>query len=539
MRALVIAPSGRDAEVIMSALSSAGIKPVAGDLSDLIAAISTERYGMTIILDDALGALDLVEVDRALAAQPPWADYPFIILTKGGAAADAASSAADRLGNATLIEWPFDPATLTAAAGAALRARGRQRQTRLYLAERSAAEERLLARIATLESRVLERTAELNRASTEREAALDHMKESEELYRFAVELNALIPWTADSAGELQTIGTGWIATTGLAIEEARGDGWTKALHPDDQQAILSHWRSSARSGLEFDVDYRLRRKDGTYIWCRARAAPRFNSDGTVLRYYGTVTDVDERRRATERLQQVQSELIHVSRLSAMDAMASTLAHELNQPLTAIANYLRGCVRLIADVRGDSVPMIIEALTEADNSAVRAGKIMRSLREMVTQGNLVRTREDLRQLISQACRVALVDAGTLGIRFRLDLAPEVPTVTVDRVQIQQVLINLVRNSVEALRNMPDREILVATYPLSDSFCEVMVRDNGPGLAPEAKRRLFSAFNSTKANGMGIGLSISRTIIELHGGDIWADSHLEGGASFHFTLPSSPE
>ena len=536
MGALVIGPLGGDSRPIMSTLSAAGVRVAEGGIEDLIAAITTDTYGVTIIRDTALENLDLTLVEEALTAQPPWADYPFVIMKQVGETASATSAARDRLGNVTLIEWPLDPETLVSAARAALRARERQRQTAVYLAQRKVAEEQMLALAASLETRVAERTSQLNRLSTEREVALSSMQESEELYRFTVELNALIPWTADAAGQVQTVGAQWVATTGLTLEETRGDGWSRCLHPDDRQHVLRNWHSTVAAGQEFDLDYRLRRVDGTYIWCRSRAAPLFANDGTPLRYYGTIANIDERRRATERLQEVQSELIHVSRMSAMDAMASTLAHELNQPLTAIANYLRGCTRLIAEVEGDSVPMIVNALAEADQCAVRAGKIMRSLREMVTQGNLVRTKEDLGELIAQACRIALVDAGTLGIRFRLDLAPEVPTVTVDRVQIQQVVINLVRNSVDALQNLPDREIVVATYPLSDTMCEVMIRDNGPGLAAETKERLFSAFNTTKKNGMGIGLSISRTIVELHGGDIWANSGDGSGTSFHFTLPS---
>ncbi|MES2498499.1 MAG: PAS domain-containing protein [Pseudomonadota bacterium] len=382
---------------------------------------------------------------------------------------------------------------------------------------------------------VQKETAKLKELSIEREAALDRMKESEELYRFTVELNSLIPWTADPTGLVLNAGAEWFATTGFTLAETLGDGWSHALHPEDQMAVLPRWHALAKAGEELDIDYRLRQVDGTYRWCKARAAPRLGSDGAVLRYYGTIADINERREAGERLKKIQSELIHVSRLSAMDAMASTLAHELNQPLTSIANYLRGCVRMIASLEGDAVPDIVYGLTEADKSAVRAGKIMKSLREMATQGNLARKSEDLPDLIEQACGIALVDARTLGIRLRLDLASEARTVMVDRVQIQQVLINLLRNAVEALRTMPGSEIVVSTQPLSDRFCEVMVRDNGPGLAPEIKDRLFSAFNSTKTDGMGIGLSISRTIIESHGGDIWADSRTGEGTAFHLTLP----
>jgi two-component system sensor kinase FixL len=387
----------------------------------------------------------------------------------------------------------------------------------------------------TLEAQVIERSAQIRNLPTEHEAVREPTEEHEDLYRYIVELNALIPWTTDPMGQVQTMGMSWFGTTGLTFEETQGDGWSRALHPEDRQWILSLWYRTTKESGKLSADFRVRLTDGTYRWHRALAAPRFGSDGRVIRYYGTMTDIDEQKQASDGLQHVQAELIHASRLSAMDAMASTLAHELNQPLTAIANYMRGCVRLLANVEGSAVPMIVEALTEADQNAVRAGEITRRLRETVRRGSLEKISEDLPRLIAEACKIALDDELASGIRCRLDQATELRTVFVDRIQIQQVLINLLRNAVEALRNIHDREIVIATHVLSKQFCEVVVRDNGPGLAPEVKERLFSTFNSTKEDGMGIGLSISRTIIEAHGGDIWAEDFPDGGTAFHFTLP----
>ncbi|MGE3719337.1 MAG: PAS domain S-box protein [Bauldia sp.] len=255
------------------------------------------------------------------------------------------------------------------------------------------------------------------------------------------------------------------------------------------------------------------------------------------RYFtGFIRDLTERQATEARLQELQSELTHISRLSAMGEMASTLAHELNQPLSAIANYLRGARRLIERPETDSSAVSM-ALDKAADQALRAGDIIRRLRDFVGRGEEQRSVEPVTKLIEEASALALVGAKELGVQVSFRLDPAVPIVLVDRVQIQQVLVNLIRNAVDAMAGSQRRELVVSTRPADDDMVEVAVSDTGPGIDPAIAPTLFQPFQTTKAHGMGVGLSISRTIIEAHGGRIAVDAHAGAGAVFRFTVPSA--
>lgn len=258
--------------------------------------------------------------------------------------------------------------------------------------------------------------------------------------------------------------------------------------------------------------------------------------GEERHFTGFITDLTERQQTQARLQVLQSELVHVSRLTAMGEMASTLAHELNQPLAAVSNYLKGCRRLLDQEEMEALPKVKEALDKASEQAVRAGQIIRRLRNFVSRGETDRRVEKVSQLIDEAGALALVGGREAGIVSRLDLHPDVSTVLADRVQIQQVLVNLIRNAVDAMQGCPRREITLSARPSDDNMVEIGVSDTGPGLADEVMERLFQPFVTTKEHGMGVGLSISRTIVEAHGGRLWVEKNEDGGAFFHLTLPA---
>ncbi|MEQ1616749.1 MAG: PAS domain S-box protein [Terricaulis sp.] len=252
-------------------------------------------------------------------------------------------------------------------------------------------------------------------------------------------------------------------------------------------------------------------------------------------FTGFVRDITERQATEVRLQELQSELVHMSRLTAMGEMASALAHELNQPLSAIANYLSGARRLL-DRPGDSPERVAEALEKATAQAMRAGEVIRRLRDFLSRGEGERRIVSIQKLTQEACALALVGAKENGVRVQYKFDPDADRVLADRLPVQQVILNLVRNALDAMDGSPRRELVVTTAAVGDGMTIVSIADTGAGVAPGTK--LFEPFVSTKSDGMGVGLSISRTIVEAHGGRIWTEPNPSGGAIFRFTVPLAP-
>lgn len=259
--------------------------------------------------------------------------------------------------------------------------------------------------------------------------------------------------------------------------------------------------------------------------------------GEQVYFTGFINDLTERQHTQARLQELQSELVHVSRLSAMGEMASTLAHELNQPLGAIANYAKGCRRMLDGADPAAIPRVKDVLDKTAEQALRAGQIIRRLREFVARGETEKRVEPVARLIEEASALALVGAREQGVTARVALAPNTNSVLADRVQVQQVLVNLMRNAREAMHHSEQRELTIEARPVSPDFTEITVSDTGPGIAEEVAERLFQPFVTTKHSGMGVGLSICRTIVEAHGGRLWVERNDAGGATFRLTLPAA--
>jgi two-component system, LuxR family, sensor kinase FixL len=251
-------------------------------------------------------------------------------------------------------------------------------------------------------------------------------------------------------------------------------------------------------------------------------------------FTGFVRDLTERQQTEARLQELQSELVHISRLTAMGEMASSLAHELNQPLSAIANYMKGLSRMLEASVDERSATMRDAMGKAGEQALRAGEIIRRLRDFVSRGETERRVENLSKLVEEASALALVGAKEQSVRVRFQLDPHADRVLADKVQIQQVLLNLMRNAIEAMAEVKRRELIVATETVGDGMIAVAVEDTGPGIAAEVANQLFQPFVTTKQHGMGVGLSISKTIIEAHGGRIWTEPTPGGGTTFRFTL-----
>lgn len=279
-----------------------------------------------------------------------------------------------------------------------------------------------------------------------------------------------------------------------------------------------------------------RRKDGTTFPMKL-AVGEMRSGGKTF-FTGFIRDLTEREESAARLQEAQGELARLARLNELGEMASTLAHELNQPLSAIANYVQGCVKLLDRIEGEDALRMRGALSETARQALRAGDIIRHLREFVMRGETDKEPKDVKRLIEEAGALALVGSRERGIRTVFEFEDSHVMVLVDTIQIQQVLINLMRNGIESMRDSQRRELSVRTRLLPDGLMAVAVADTGPGISDEVAALLFRPFVTTKPGGMGIGLSISKRIIEAHGGEITAARNEAGGATFTFTLPTIP-
>jgi two-component system sensor kinase FixL len=255
-------------------------------------------------------------------------------------------------------------------------------------------------------------------------------------------------------------------------------------------------------------------------------------------FTGFVRDNTERQEAERRLDHLQRELMHVARLSEMGQMGSTLAHELNQPLTAIANYLKAARRLLQTRSVPGVERILETMDKAGVQAQRAGEIIRHLRQFIEKRETERRHQDINSVVEEASALALVGAKSSGVVVHAELSPDAAVALVDKIQIQQVVVNLIRNAIEAMALSPKKILTVATRCDGECVC-ISITDTGPGLDPSVTDKLFQAFVTTKQKGMGIGLSISRQIVEAHGGRIAVDTPEGGGTRFVFTLPLALE
>jgi two-component system sensor kinase FixL len=369
----------------------------------------------------------------------------------------------------------------------------------------------------------------------EQQQAQNAQREAEERYRLAAQATNDAIWDCDLVAD--TIDWGENAALVLGVEggplgRTPGRWWIDRLHPEDRATRVQSMDQAIESGVNrWTHTYRFRRDDGSYADIFDRGFIIRDGNGKAVRAVGAMQDLTERNRTEAEIRRMQAELIHVSRLSAMGTMASTLAHELNQPLAAISNFLSGTKRI---AERPEVPreILLEALDGAEAASGRAGEILRRLRDLVSRGKVSVQTEHLPELIEEA-RVLAFDETALGIKCHLALDPRAAWVKVDRIQIQQVMINLVRNAVEAMAGSGRREVAIRTRP-AGAMIEIEVADTGPGIPPENIESLFSEFMTTKSEGMGLGLPISRTIIEAHGGAIRAENRPDGGAAFVFTL-----
>ncbi|MGC1953063.1 MAG: PAS domain-containing protein [Gammaproteobacteria bacterium] len=368
------------------------------------------------------------------------------------------------------------------------------------------------------------------------------LREGEKRYALATSAGRVGTWDLDLATHDMHLDSNLKAMLGYADHEIenRLEDWDRYVHPDDREQVMEKVQAHLR-GLtpEYEVLHRMLHRDGSIRWFVARGTALRDDEGRPCRLVGTDTDVTERRIAEEQARQRQVELAHVVRLSTLGEMTTTLAHELNQPLGAIANYSQACLRTLK-ANTDATDVLYGALEQITAQARRAGDIVGRLRMFVRKSDGLRLPTDINTLVTETLQFIETDIRERRVQLRLDLGNALPAVRADAVQIQQVLLNLIRNAIEAMNGVSRdaRTLMICTQLANESSLRLRVGDTGPGLDEVAMKRVFESFYTTKPYGVGMGLSISRSIVEAHGGRIWVQTPAGGGAEFNFTLPLCP-
>jgi two-component system, LuxR family, sensor kinase FixL len=372
---------------------------------------------------------------------------------------------------------------------------------------------------------------------TERKAAEIALRESELRWRSIVDTvpDAII--VIDANGIVESYSRSAERLFGYTAQEVVGHNLKMLMPTPYREAhdgyLARYMRTGERRIIGVGRIVVGRRKDGG-TFPMELSVGEFAAPGGKF-FTGFVRDLTERQEAERRIEDLQGELLHASRLSVMGQMASTMAHELNQPLTAVTNYLEAGRHLIS--LGAAEPeRLADLMEKAIAQAQRAGEVIRQLRQFVSKGETERRTQNLNQLVEEALALGLIGARQSGVRVSLELDHDLPPVIVDPVQIQQVVLNLVRNAIEAMEAVDRRELTITTLSIGDKI-ETSVADTGPGIAAELADRLFQPFVTTKKTGMGLGLSICREIVEAHHGHLTAAARPSGGTVFRLTLPKA--
>ena len=373
------------------------------------------------------------------------------------------------------------------------------------------------------------------------EHALKHseaqLAKAERELRLTLDSIPSLAWRTRADGFAEYINKRWLDYTGFSLEQSLGWEWQAALHPDDRAGLLEAWRGMLASGKPEDVEARMRRFDGAYRWFLFRAEPLRDESGAVTGWYGTNTDIEDRKQAEGALHTAQSALAHASRVATLGEISATIAHEVNQPLGAIVANGQACLRFLHretpdlnDVRG-----AIEWIVKDGN---RAGDVIRRVRGLLKKADTYKLPLDVNDVINEVVALLHSEFSAKRVTLRLDLASAIPQVVADRIQLQQVIINLVMNGIDAMQTVKDRPhaLLIRSCISDTGQVVVAVSDSGIGISNEITGHVFDAFFSTKPGGLGMGLSICRSIIEDHGGRLWpTENRKEPGATFQFALP----
>ena len=373
-------------------------------------------------------------------------------------------------------------------------------------------------------------------ALRESEAAL---RDSERNLRLIIDTVPAMAWSATHDGQLDFWNRYLSDYVGLGFEEIVGDGFYRIFHPDDVETMRSAWNEILTTKIGQPVDARIKRADGEYRWFTLRQSPLLDAQGNVVRWYGIIIDIEDRRRAEEDLRQSQSDLAHVARMTTMGELAVSIAHEVNQPLMAIVTSASTCLRWLDDAQTDVV-LAREAAERIVRDGHRAGDIIASIRALARKAPQKMERIELDLLIQQVLDLLKGELARRDIVVKTAFERWPTPVIADVTQLQQVVLNLIMNSAEAMADVTSgrRRLTIRTVNRGD-FVQVSILDNGVGLSREHFEQVFEAFFTSKPEGIGMGLSICRSIVDAHGGRIWAAQNSPAGSAFSFTLPLAKE
>jgi PAS domain S-box-containing protein len=352
-----------------------------------------------------------------------------------------------------------------------------------------------------------------------------------------IETIPAISWTARPDGSNEFVNRRWLEYTGLSAEDTAGSSWMAAIHGEDRQQYAEKWRTSLATGEPFEGEARFHRAaTAEYRWFHARGVPLRDSHGKIVRWYGVLTDVEDRKQAEqerERLRELQTDLAHINRVSMMGELSASIAHEVNQPLTGIVSNGSACLRFLA---GDTPNLeeAREAIRDIVRDGKRAGDVIARIRTLTKKTAAPTETLDLNETIREVLALVGDLAKKNNVVIQTHLAEGLAPVSGDRVQLQQVALNLVMNAIEAMSGVSPRQLTITTHSIDPDRVQVTVQDSGMGLDPDKINRIFEPFYTTKPNGMGMGLSICRSIVQNHGGELWATPNEAHGMSFHFSL-----
>jgi PAS domain S-box-containing protein len=363
---------------------------------------------------------------------------------------------------------------------------------------------------------------------------IQQLRRQEKKLRDVIETMPTFAWTALPDGSMEFVNRHWQEYTGLSTEKSVGSGWEAAVHPEDLKRRLEKWRASVAGGSPFENEVRYRRAaDGQYRWFLARAVPLRDARGKIVKWYGVSTDIEDRKRA----EQLQSDLAHINRVNTMGELTASLAHEIKQPIAAAITSANSCIEWLLH-EPPNLDRARAAAMRIDKYGNRAAEIIDHIRSFYKKSPPQRELVDVNGVIDEMLSLLEGEANRSSVMLRTELAAELPKITADRVQLQQVFMNLMLNAIEAMKDAGG-DLTLKSQADVDGELLFSVSDTGVGLPTENLDQIFSAFFTTKPQGSGMGLAISRSIVESHGGRLWATSNAGRGATFHFTLPTATE